>query len=281
MRKLALLAAVAAIGLAAPAAAQTSGRRAAPPASPAQQLSPEHRAAVQQSVARGRALFAIDRAAATTTRDMLVRLPDPTAAGVIGWVAQPQGNAVQVTYYAREGDNYVAVYRGQMLGGRTVSPQVFPAGSRPPLDAVAARMAAAREAVAAKGNRPCGSGAFNTIVLPPSAAAADPLLVYQISPRTARDRVPLGGHFLTQVAADGSAGETLALTGECTNLALPAVPPGQRPRPLTVTAPNLDMPRDIHVFLSLWTERPLAVAAGTAPVRLWGVTGQGIGELRQ
>lgn len=275
MRKLALLAAaIAATGLAAPAAAQT-GRRAAPTVT----LAPELRAAVQQSVARGRALFAIDRAAAITTRDMLVRLPDPAAAGVIGWVAQPQGNSVQVTYYAREGDAYVAVYRGQLLGGRAVSPQVFPAGSRPPLDAVAARMAAAREAVAAKGNRPCGS-AFNTIVLPPSGAD-DPVLVYQISPRAARDRAPLGGHFLTQVAPDGTAGETLALTGACTDLALPATPAGQRPRPVTVTAPNLDMPRDIHVFLSLWTERPLAVAAGRAPARLWGVTGEGIAELRQ
>lgn len=273
MRKLALLAAAAAC-LAVPAAAQNNRGGAEPAASA------EQRAAIQQAVTRGRALYAIDRAAAVTTRDMLARLPDPAAAGVIGWVAQPQGNTVQVTYYAREGDNYVAVYRGQLLGGRVVSPQVFGAGSRPPLDAVAARMAAAREAVAARNNAPCGGSAFNTIVLPPSSAQ-EPVLVYQISPRTARARVPLGGHFLTGVAPDGAAGESIALTGACAQLDVPAVPPGQRPRPLTVNARDAAMPREIHVFLSLWAERPLAVATAGTPARLWGVTGQGIGELRQ
>lgn len=276
MRKLALLAAAAAC-LAVPAAAQNSRGRTAPAAAP----SAEQRAAIQQAVTRGRALYAIDRAAAATTRDMLARLPDPTAAGVIGWIAQPQGNTVQVTYYAREGDTYVAAYRGQLLGGRIVSPQVFATGSRPPLDAVAARMAAAREAVAAKGNRPCGGSAFNTIVLPPGGAQ-EPVLVYQISPRTARARVPLGGHFLTSVAPDGSAGESAALTGACADLVVPAAPAaGQRPRPLTVNARDAAMPNEIHVFLSLWAERPLAVATSGTPARIWGVTGQGIGELRQ
>jgi hypothetical protein len=277
MRKLALLAAAAAC-LAVPAAAQNNRGRSQ--AAPAAQLSSEQRAAIQQSVTRGRALYAIDRAAAVTTRDMLVRLPDPGAAGVIGWVAQPQGNTVQVTYYAREGDGYVAVYRGQLLGGRVVSPQVFAAGSRPPLDAVAARMAAAREAVAAKNNAVCGGTAFNTVVLPPSAPT-DPILVYQISPRAARERVPIGGHFLTSVSADGVAGESVALTGACANLDVPAAPAGQRPRPLTVSGRSADIPNEIHVFLSLWAERPLAVATTGSPPRIWGVTGQGIGELRQ
>lgn len=274
MRKLALLVAAAAC-LAAPAAAQNNRTRSAAAAEP----SAEQRAAIQQAVARGRAIYAIDRAAAVTTRDMLVRLPDPAAAGVIGWIAQPQGNTIQVTYYAREGDSFAAVYRSQLLGGRAVSPQVFAAGSRPPLDAVAARMAAAREVVTARDSQPCGS-AFNTIVLPPDGPTS-PILVYQISPRTARERVPLGGHFRTSVAADGSAGETVAMTGACANLDLPAVPAGQRPRPLPVAARGVELPNEIHVFLSLWSERPLAVSTGGAPPRIWGVTGQGIGELRQ
>lgn len=277
MRKLATLTLLLAC-IATPAAAQNAGQRAATGVA---QPSAEQRAAIQQAVARGRAIFALDRAGALTTRDMLVRVPDPAAAGVIGWVGQPQGNAIQVTYYAREGDDYVAVYRGQLLGGRVVAPQVFQAGSRPPLDATAARMAAAREAVAAKNNRACGGDAFNTIVLPPSAAD-QPVLVYQISPRTARERVPLGGHFRTGVAPDGDAGESVALgAGECANLAIPAAAAGQRARPLAVTARDAAMPNELHVFLSLWTERPLAVGVGSSPVRLWGVTGEGIGELQQ
>lgn len=273
MRNLALL--LAAACLAGPATAQT-GR---PNATAAAQPSPAERAAIQQAVTRGRALAVIDRAGAATTRDMLVRVPDPAAAGIIGWIGQPQGNAVQVTYYAREGDSYVVVYRGQLLGGRVVSPEVFQPGSRPVLAGVVARMAAAREAVAARDNQPCGT-AFNTLVLPPETTEG-PVLVYQISPRTERARVPLGGHFRTIVAPDGTAGESVALNGACRDLTLTAPAAGGRPRPLQVIAREAEVPNEIHVFLSLWTGHPLAVATGAAPGRIWGVTGEGIGALRQ
>lgn len=286
MRKLLLLAAAAAV--AAPALAQQEGtgaqvkaQIAPPPAAPPLQLTAAHRASIAEAIRRGRLIAAIDRAGAITTRDMLTRVADPGAAGIVGWVAEPEGNAVTVTYYAREGDNYVAVYRSQMLGGRAVSPEVFEAGSRPALTGNAARMAAARTAVGDLNHTPCGGGSdFNTIILPPASADA-PVLIYRISPRMAAERVPGGGHYRTEVAADGTVGETVALADECTDLRLTPVTAGQRPRPLVVNARESVLPDEIHVFLSLWSGRPLAVATGTDAVRMWGVTGEGIGELAQ
>ena len=286
MRKLLLLAAVAAV--AAPAIAQQGGSATqtntqitAAPAAPPLELTAEHRASIAEAVRRGRLIAAIDRAGAVTTRDMLTRVADPTAAGIVGWVAEPEGNAVTVTYYAREGEGYAAVYKSQMLGGRAVSPEVFEAGSRPALTGNALRMAQARTAVGDLDQTPCGGGSdFNTIILPPASAEA-PVLVYRISPRMAAERVPAGGHYRTEVAADGSVGETVALAEECTELRLTPVTAGARPRPLVANARNSEIPGELYVFLALWSGRPLAVATGTDAVRMWGVTGDGIGEAPQ
>ena len=285
MRKLLLLAAAAAV--AAPAlahqpadTAQKAQARVAP-AAPPLQLTAAHRAAIDEALRRGRLMAVIDRAGAVTTRDMLSRIEDPTAAGIVGWVAQPEGNAVTVTYYAREGDNYVAVYRSQMLGGRAVSPEVFQAGSRPALTGNAARMAAARTAAGDLEYTTCGGGSdFNTLILPPTAADA-PILIYRVSPRMAAERVPGGGHYRTEVAADGTVGQTAALGGECDDIELPTVATGERARPLVVNDRAAELPNELHVFLSLWTGRPVVVATGTDAVRLWGVSGQAIGELPQ
>ncbi|MDB5668716.1 MAG: hypothetical protein JWL74_1666 [Alphaproteobacteria bacterium] len=291
MRKLLLLAAAAAaaapaLAQQAPALAQQEGVRtkaqvSAPPAARPLQLTAAHRAAIAESIRRGRLIAAIDRAGAVTTRDMLTRLSDPGAAGVVGWVAEPEGNAVTVTYYAREGDNYAAVYRSQMLGGRAVSPQLFEAGSRPALTGNALRMARAHTAVGDLDRPVCGGGSdFNTIILPPQSDDAS-VLIYRISPRMAAERVPAGGHYRTEVAADGTVGETVALADECTELRLTPATAGQRPRPLVANAREAEIPGELFVFLSLWSGRPLAVATGTGAVRMWGVTGEGIGELAQ
>jgi hypothetical protein len=165
-----------------------------------------------------------------------------------------------------------------VMGGRVNSPQIFAAGNRPALTGVAARMAAARAAAEAVEHQACGPD-FNTFVLPP--AGDEPILVYRLSPRMAANRVPAGGHFRFAVAADNSIAEDMALSGACTDLTVTPTPAGQRPRPLQVNAAGTPLPSELHVFLSLWTQRPLAVAAGTDPIRVWGVTGEGIAELQQ
>jgi hypothetical protein len=243
-------------------------------------LSTEQRAELEQAVTRGRMLAAVDRAGYLSRRDMLARVPNPAEAGIEGWIAQPEGNAMTVTYFVKQGEGYAAIYKGQVLGGRVVSPQVYAAGNRPALTGAAARMAAAGEkAETLDQQKPCNGPAFNNLVLPPEGNG--PVLVYRMSPRMAPDRVPGGGYFRTAVGDDGSIVQASSLGGECRDLPLPAAAAGQRPPPLLVNARDAVLPNELHVFLALWTQRPVVVATGDEPSRLWGVNGRGIAELPQ
>lgn len=273
MRRTLLIAAMMAV-LPLPAAAQTS---ATPPAPLV--LSAEQRQALETAVARGRALAVLDQVFRTASADARARIPAADAEAIAGWIAQPEGNGVTVTYYVRDGDEYAAIYRGAVIGGRVSSPQLFTANNRPRLQGVARRMAAARTVAEATAHQACGPD-FNTFVLPP--AGDEPVLAYRLSPRMAANRIPGGGHFRIAVGADGSVAEDVALgAAQCTDLTLTPAAAGQRPRPIQVNAAGTELPNELHVFLSLWSQRPLAVAAGTETVRVWGVTGEGIAELRQ
>lgn len=267
--------------------AQTPTEAPAPATTPAlagpRYVPPLTRAELDQlaaAAARGRLLGAIAAAGQIATRDMLSRVADPDGAGIAGWIAEPEGNGVTVTFYAEpQGDAApAAVFRANILGGRVVSRDVFlaPEG-RPALTRLQGRMAAARRVTAAQDHRPCGSDQFNYFVVPP-ATQDGPIDVYQLSPQTARGRYPLGGHFKTTVAADGSVTATRGYANACADLEAPEVPTGQRPAPLAIVHLLDPLPTEIHAFLSIWTQRPLVVAAGD-PQRLFGVTSEGMGEL--
>lgn len=275
---------LAAAGLAAaPAQAQTAQppAAAAQPPAPAAQVGPqaaqpsaEETAELRRVVNRGRQLFEIDRAARLTTRELLTRIADPVAAGVVGWIAEPEGNGITVTYYAQGDNGPVAVFRGQVIGGRVAARDVFTAANRPALTPFQRRLAAARAAVEALGNQACGGAPFNIFAVAPSTPTG-PIDVYQFSAQTAAGQIPAGGHFLTTVAADGSAGTARPLTGACRNLEVPQPPRGQRPRPLQLRHEAGSLPNESHVLMSYWAGRPLFVAAGT-PERLWGIAGDEI-----
>jgi hypothetical protein len=225
-------------------------------------------------VNRGHQLFEIDRAARLTTRELLTRIPDPAAAGVAGWIAEPDGNGVTVTYFAQGANGPVAVFRSQVLEGRVTSRDVFTGEGRPALTALQRRLVAARTAVEALGNQSCGGADFNIFVVPP-ATRNGPIDVYQFSARTSGTTIPAGGHFLTTVAADGSAGTPRSLTGACRNLDVPQVAQGERAPPIRLTHEGGALPNEAHVLMSYWAGRTIFVAAGT-PERLWGIAGDEI-----
>ena len=81
------------------AEASQAAPTAAAPSSPPPPVDAEQRAEMQLAAARGRQLFAIARAGMLATQDMLSRVADPAAAGITGWVAEPEGNAMAVTFY--------------------------------------------------------------------------------------------------------------------------------------------------------------------------------------
>lgn len=267
---LAVLAAAAAPALA--LAQQGTAAAQATPPTPATPPPPtaEERQRLVAASQRGMQLYELVRAASLTTQDMLARIADPAAAGIDGWIATPEGEGLGVVYYADEPGGPVAVYRGQVVGGRIASADVYSGANRPPLTATHRRMAAARAAVAGIDRRPC-SGEFNVVVIPPASAEA-PVEVYKLSPQTQRGRYPAGGHFLASVAPDGSVSSTRELAGRCADLAPPeaASAAGGAPTRPPAIAHADPLPNEIHVFLSLWMNRPLLVSTAE-PARQWSV----------
>ena len=246
----------------------------------AQQAEQEH-AAFEAAAQRGRLLGAIARAGQIGTQDMLAHISDPNAAGISGWIAVPEGNAVTVIFYAAaaNGAPPASVYRVSIVGGRVTGRQTFLTGTRPPLGPHEARMAAARAATDALDHHPCGGDDFNVFVVPPAAPDA-PIDVYQLSPQTQRGHFPLGGHFKSVIAPDGSVASSTALAAACGDLVVPEVAAGQQAHPLPVTDATDPLPTELHVFFSIWTNHPLVVAAGE-PRRLFAVTGEGIRPVQQ
>ncbi|HVQ09867.1 MAG TPA: hypothetical protein VMS43_15670 [Allosphingosinicella sp.] len=245
---------------------------------PPQPLSRADLAALDAAVQRGRLLGLIDRSGRFATQDMLSRISDPSAAGISGWIAEPEGNGVAVTFYADGDAGPVTVYRVNILGGRVVSRDVHVAvASRPPLNPLQARMAAARAATGRLDNRPCAGEDFNVFVVPPMTADG-PIDVYQISPQTRRGFYFLGGHFKTSIAPDGSVAARRSFTNACLDTAVADPVAGARPAPIAVTHLLDPLPQDVHVFLSIWTGHPLVVVAGD-PQRLFAVTPDRIAEV--
>jgi hypothetical protein len=258
------------------APAQASPRATVATPAPVAPLTAQERQRLVAAGQRGILLFEIARAAQLTTQDMLSRVPNPSQAGITGWVATEEaGGTMVVVYYAETPGGPVAVYRGRVAGNRISGREVFARADRPALDATQRRMAAARAAVATLDRQPCG-GEFNVFAIAPATADA-PVDVYKLSPQTQRGRFPLGGHFLASVAADGTVAAPRAFSNRCLDLEAGADPAtGQRPRPIAVTHLLDPLPTEIHVFLSLWMNRPLLVATGN-PDRLWTISRGRIG----
>jgi hypothetical protein len=248
---------------------------------PLSQLAEEEHAAFEAALQRGRLLGAIARAGQIGTQDMLAHVSNPDGAGISGWIAMPEGNAVTVIFYAAaaNGAPATSVYRVSIVGGRVTGRETFLTGNRPPLGPHEARIAAARAATDAIDRHPCGGDDFNVFVVPPAAPDA-PIDVYQLSPQTQRGHYPLGGHFKSTIAPDGRVVASTALSATCADLAVPEAAAGQEAHPLTITDEADPLPTELHVFLSIWTNRPLVVAAGD-PRRLFAVTRDAISPVRQ
>jgi hypothetical protein len=253
-----------------------------PPARPPLVMPPEpltraQLAALQAAATRGRLLGVIERSGRFATQDMLAHISDPDGAGISGWIAEAEGNGVAVIFYADTDTGPVIVYRITINGGRVVDRDIHLAGTRPPLNPLEARMAAARATTGRLENRPCAGDVFNVFVVPPLTPDG-PIDVYQISPQTERGIYPLGGHFRTSIAPDGSVAASRGYTASCVNATVADPPPGGRPAPIAVTHLLDPLPQDIHAFISAWTGHPLLVVAGD-PQRLFAVTPEGIAEV--
>lgn len=235
-------------------------------------------ATVNRAAERGRLLIALSRAGIVATQDMLGRVENPANAGIDGWIAEPEGEAVRVSFFDNTNDGPKLVYRAEVLGGRVTSRDTFLGSYHPDMPRAQARLVAARTAVEALNHNACSPQGFNILVIPP-ADGGGPIDVYEISAPAQRGRFPIGGHFRTRVTGNGEAGESHAFASACSDIAVTDPPAGQQPPPVQVAAGTDPLPTEIHVLMSVMSNRALTFTAGD-PARQWLVAGPRIAEIR-
>lgn len=222
--------------------------------------------------ARGQAIYDYDQAAWHTTDTMVAQhLPDAVMGAIRGWVVEPQGDALRVSYFGLTGDTPYAIYVADYAHGRVSNERVPAADSDRALSPLALRLAAARVAAARAGKTllKCNERPFNTVVLPPEAGGVIP--VYLLTPQTVNDQYPMGGHHEIDIAADGSVAAQRDFTRSCLTVGDADPPAGGKPVAIYLTHLLDPHPTEIHVFSSLTAHQPIYV--GTPDGAMWSVAG--------
>lgn len=213
---------------------------------------------------RGAQLYAFDQAAWHSTDTMLAKgLPQEAMQAIRGWVVEPEGGVLRVTYYGLEGTTPYAIYVADFRDDKIVADRV-PGSGRRALSARGVRMVAAGAVARAQEFPQCIDRPFNTVILPPEPNGIVP--VYLLTPMVTEGEYPFGGHHEVDVGPDGVVVGMRDFTKSC----LPMTPPSTVA--MIMVSHLLDPhPTEIHVYLSLWSGKPVAV--GTGDKKGWMVAG--------
>lgn len=236
-------------------------------------------AAAQQSIGtadlatvskRGAQLYAFDQAAWHSTDSMLAKaLPQETMQAIRGWVVEPSEDLLRVTYYGFAGTTPYAIYIADIRDGKVVGDRV-PGQDGRALSARGVRMAAAASVARTQSFPRCVDRPFNTVILPPERDGTVP--VYLLTPMTKAGEYPFGGHHEVDVGPDG----TVIGTRDFSRACLPMQAPPDSAM-LFITHLLDPHPTELHVYLSLWSGK--AVAVGTGGDRIWEVSGTRIAPM--
>lgn len=220
--------------------------------------------------ARGAQLYAFDQAAWHTTDSLLAqKLPDATMGAIRGWVVEPRGELLTVTYYGLDGDSAYAIYVADFRDGKVVGERVPKTDADRALSATGQRMAAARGVAGGQLPTKCVDRPFNTVVLPPQPGSAV-IPVYLLTPMVTNGVYPAGGHHEVDIGADGKVAATRDFSKSC--LSIGALDPAGAKTAVAMFVTHLldPHPTEIHVYLSLWSGKPIYVGAGE---KVWEVAG--------
>ncbi len=223
--------------------------------------------------ARGAEIYAFDQAAWHSTDALTARkLPIDVMHAIRGWVVEPAGDVLTVTYYGLSGTTPYAIYVAEYRDGRIVADRVPDATGDRSLSAQAVRMAAARDVAMAQPFGACVERPFNTVTLPPRPGSGV-IPVYLLTPMLKWNAYPVGGHHEVDIGADGTVLATRDFSKGCMVAELPDKPT------LFMTVSHLldPQPTEIHVYLSLWSRRPMIV--GTQDNVLWNVDGTKVAKM--
>jgi hypothetical protein len=224
-------------------------------------LTPLEQAQVQRAEDRGRMIYAFDQAAWYSTDEMMRQVARSNLPRRGGWIVEPKGDLLRVTFFGLEGDAPLAYFRADMAGATVVESHLFTNGEDRTLSAVETRMALAEQTAAAERRNKgrCTAGSFNTVVLPPAAPNA-PVAVYLLSSMVTTGEYPAGGHYEIDVGSDGKVASQREFTKSCLNLNPQAgAKAGATPAAVIVTHLLDPTPTEIHVYLSLWMGQPVYV----------------------
>lgn len=227
------------------------------------------------TVLRGQLLYLYDQAAWHTTDVMLKEVRDPGSAGVRGWIVEPEGKGLRVTFYGEASGRAVPVYSADFRDGKVSNARMVPVAERRPLAPEQQAMVDARSADRAAKLERCVAQPFNTVVLPPAKSGA-PFEVYYLTPQTKPNAWPLGRHYRLFAGAGGMTDETRAFSRSCLAVGLAGLPKGARPAALFVTHVLDPVPTEIHVFTALASRIPLVVQTSNGR---WLVDGRSIRPL--
>jgi len=258
-----------AIGLAAWIGAQPvmAADQAAPPT-----MTAEQSAAVQRAMTRGQMMQVYDQAAWITTDDLLAKLPVPRRGEVGGWVVTPAVQGVHIDYVGKDAHAGQAVYSADVVDGKIAGSIVHPADALPALGDLPLRMVRALTTARAELARHdkwgmCANAMPNSIVLPPDATGT--IAVYLMTPQVETGKIPFGGHYEIDVAADGSVKSARAFTNSCLTMSPQKDAKGDTVG-LFMTHLLDPQPTEIHVFEQIAAGMPVYVGT-TSNELVWEV----------
>lgn len=233
----------------------------------------------KQAQDRGAQMYSYDQAAWHATdkfqEDLKlgqVSLESNAAKGLEGYVVEPDGGKLLVTFYRSTPEGLTAFARYRMSGSDVVSGGLVPADGDSVLSPMAQRMIAARRTAVAEMVKPghglCTRSNPNTVILAPDAT--HDLSVYVLSSTTAWDHYPAGGHYRFDFGDDGTLLRERAFMKSCVDLNTEPKD-GKRPEVVGVSHLLDNGPTEIHAFVSYYVNAPLMVIT-TQNGWLWGVT---------
>jgi hypothetical protein len=214
---------------------------------------------IQLALDRGTRLFNYDQAAWHTTDAMLVDVPDPSGAGIRGWVVTPDDKGLRVTYFGVAKSTLFGIYSAIWTSKEVTDRKRIPPGPGSKLSLDEQRLVAARDAADPDGLSTCAKNKpFNTIILP-GRTSADPISVYYLTPQTQNNLFPLGGHHRIDVK-DGKVAAKRTFTKSCIDLNRIQQDSDDRVAAFVISHLLDPTPTEIHVFSVLAAEVPMYVS---------------------
>lgn len=269
-----LLAAIAAPGwgLAGPARAQAPAP--ADAALDTTKLVPQTGPAFRQVEALGRQIYALDGAAALANAALRQGGIDPQAAGITGWVTEPAANGVLVRFVRQGAQGPEAAFDVTIDAGGGRPTVARRDGS--PLTADQAAQFAAVQLAQGRLEQPCSKTYVPVVFRDPGTHN---WRVYLLAQPPQPGVFMVGGHHRFVVSADGRRIQSGGRLPPPSCLAGEAVSEGRPAVAMAVAETQVNMPTEMHVYLSLRNRLPLVVL--TMDGRRWYVSNGSIAAVRQ